>query len=70
LFCVSRGTLRESEKPDDIEVAVFMKIADEARVEFAEARIVEIPLPGLSGFRDATADDFDEIATVNGIAEE
>jgi hypothetical protein len=47
-----------------------MEVADESCVEFPEARIVEVPLPGLLGFRDATADDFDEITAVNGVAEE
>ena len=43
-----------------------MEVADESRVEFPEARIGKVPLPGLLGFRDAIADDFDEIATCFG----
>jgi hypothetical protein len=47
-----------------------MEVADESCVELPEARILEIPLPRILGLRDATADDFDEITAVNGVAEE
>jgi hypothetical protein len=68
LLRISRWPLGKSEEPDDIEIAEFVQIADEACVEFAEPWESKLPLRGLLGFRNATADNFDEIAAVNGIA--
>jgi hypothetical protein len=70
LLGVSCRTVSEAEKPDDIEVAVFVEVADEADVEFPEARKFEVPLARVMGFGNASADDFDQIGAVNRVAEE
>jgi len=70
LLGVSCRTLGEAEKPDDIQIAVFVEIPDEADVELPEAWKFEIPLTRVLRFGNASADDFDQVATVNGVAEE
>lgn len=50
LLGVSRRAAGEAEEPDNIEVAVFVEIADEADVELPKALKLEIPLAGVLGF--------------------
>jgi hypothetical protein len=69
LFVVSRRASGEAEEPDDIEVAVFVEIANETDVKLAKTREIQIPLVRVLGFRDTAPDHIEQRTSVDGIAE-
>jgi hypothetical protein len=68
LVRVARVAPGESEKPGHVDVAVFVQVADKARVEVAQPWEGKPSLLGLLRFGDASPDDLDEVAPVNRIA--